>query len=274
MTTSELKIKNKIEVSNTIKITPFKKGIRKTLPHKHNKYFEIVFLSKGTGFHSIDGQNFPINSPVVFLIRKEQVHYWEISSEPEGFVIIIKKNFVEESFDKQLKQLFSQVSAFSTLYLQEKNTIQKLFELLSNEYQQDQLQKTVLFEGLLKALLVKLLENTQTNTNLKPLNKNVLIEFRELILLHINTSHKIAFYANLLHTTPQNLNAICRKESQQSASKIISEQLIIEAKRLLLYSDINITQIAYTLGFKDNSHFTKYFKRFTKTTPKNFRNSL
>lgn len=271
---SSFKIKNKIEASNSIKIAPFKKNIRKTVPHKHNKYYEIVYLSNGEGFHSIDGQKFSINSPIVFLIRKEQIHFWEISSEPEGFVIIIKKNFVEESLDKQLKHLFSQISAFSTLYIKEKTTIEQLFQLLSNEYQNQTSQKTDLLEGLLKALLVKLLENTKANLNTKAKNDTQFDQFKELISQHKSVSHKVAYYANLLHTTPQNLNAICRKENQTSASEIISEQLINEAKRLLLYSNNNITQIGYALGFKDNSHFSKYFKRYTKVTPNTFRNSL
>ncbi|MDW7690808.1 helix-turn-helix domain-containing protein [Flammeovirgaceae bacterium SG7u.111] len=81
----------------------------------------------------------------------------------------------------------------------------------------------------------------------------------------------MAHYAELLHTTPQNLNTICRKESNKSATDILSSFIISEAKRLLLYTGMSVTEIAYSLNFKDNSHFTKYFKRNTGVTPNSFR---
>ena len=67
---SELKIKDKTGSISNIKIDPFRKNIRKTLPHKHNNYFEIIYLSKGSGFHTIDTQQFSITPPIVFLIRR------------------------------------------------------------------------------------------------------------------------------------------------------------------------------------------------------------
>ncbi|MGL4581499.1 MAG: helix-turn-helix domain-containing protein, partial [Flavobacterium sp.] len=74
-----------------------------------------------------------------------------------------------------------------------------------------------------------------------------------------------------LKTSPQNLNAICRKTLKQSASEIIAKHIIDEAKRQLLYSQNRISEIAYYLNFNDSSYFIKYFKRFTGLTPKEFR---
>lgn len=52
--TQEIEIKNKISFENTIKIEPFDVAKRYTKPHVHNKYLEIVFFSKGSGFHYLD----------------------------------------------------------------------------------------------------------------------------------------------------------------------------------------------------------------------------
>jgi len=84
-------------------------------------------------------------------------------------------------------------------------------------------------------------------------------------------TNKVSHYAKLLNTTPQNLNAICRKESGQSSAEVISNYIINEAKRLLLYTDLTVSEIAGKLDFKDNSHFTKYFKRNVGDTPIAFR---
>jgi mannose-6-phosphate isomerase-like protein (cupin superfamily) len=62
-----LTIKNKIEQSVLIKALPFKKNIRKTVPHKHHNYFEIIYLSEGTGTHTMDYQTYDIQPSTLFL---------------------------------------------------------------------------------------------------------------------------------------------------------------------------------------------------------------
>jgi len=108
---NQLQIKDKIETDKSIKITPFKKEIRKTAPHKHNNYFEIIYLSEGSGFHYIDSRKYEVDPPVMYFIRREQVHYWELNSEPDGFAVIIRKSFIERSLDDELKSLFTKISS-------------------------------------------------------------------------------------------------------------------------------------------------------------------
>jgi AraC family transcriptional regulator, transcriptional activator of pobA len=84
---SQFAINDKIESGKVLKVTPFKKSIRKTTPHKHNNYFEIIYLSRGNGYHYIDLNKYAIKPPVMFFVRQEQVHYWEITSEPDGYVV-------------------------------------------------------------------------------------------------------------------------------------------------------------------------------------------
>jgi AraC-like DNA-binding protein len=269
---SELKIKDKTSPISNIKIDPFRKNIRKTLPHKHNNYFEIIYLSKGSGFHTIDTKQFSITPPIVFLVRREQVHFWKIDKEPTGFVLIIKKSFIEKSLDKEMKQMLSILSEFSCLFPKESNTIDQLFHLLSQEYKYTSNSSTVV-EGLLKALLGKLLQTAEPVKDNSIKKENLFYEFQELLVQEKKLINNVAHYAKILHTTPQNLNAVCRKENKLSASETLSEYIINEAKRLLLYTDLNVSEISYSLDFKDNSHFSKYFKRFTGETPNTFRNS-
>jgi AraC family transcriptional activator of pobA len=81
----------------------------------------------------------------------------------------------------------------------------------------------------------------------------------------------VAQYASLLNTTPQNLNAACRKSGGQSAGEILDGFIIDEAKRLLLYTDNNVGEIAYQLNFKDPSYFVKFFKKYQRITPDEYR---
>lgn len=260
-------IKNKIEITELIKVAPFRKNVRTTKPHTHNNYFEIIYLSKGSGTHGIDYNIYPIKPPTIFLVRKEQVHHWDITSEPEGYVLLLRRAFLEKTLDNELKKLFSSLSTLNYLQLKEVDSIETLFRLLVDE------QDFTVVEGLLKALLAKI------NKVIPPLaipdkqQENLSVQFKDLLNQPEDLINSVAYYAEKLNTTPQNLNAYCRKDYKKSASMLISEYMISEAKRLLIYTDNNITQIAYNLKFNDTSHFVKYFKRYVGTTPQAFRNN-
>lgn len=266
MLPSAIKIKDKIELSARIKVAVFNKEKRKTTPHKHNGYFEIVYLSAGNGSHWIDQIHYKVTSPCIFIIRKEQVHHWDLIN-PAGYVLLLKKEFIDQSLDRELKKLLIQITHHAVIQLVDTTTIGKIFELLVGEC------NFTAKEGLFKALLAVILDTSTTYKQVQSNKQNLYHQYRELLTQQNNLTNQVAFYAQLLHTSPQNLNAVCRKAVNQTASQVLGEFIINEAKRLLYYTDNTVSEIAYSLGFVDNSHFSKYFKRFTGLTPQQFRNS-
>ena len=266
---TELEIKDKTRKTEGIKIASFRQHIRKTSPHKHNNYFEIIYLTKGQGSHTIDTKEYEIKPPVIFTIRKEQVHFWDIKTKPEGFVLIIKKSFIENCLDKDIKRLISELSARTCLFPKDYAAIE-IFKLLLNEHQEQKISKKLIIDGLLKALLAKLLQSVTSNF-IQNGNNTIFQKYIDLLNQENKLTNKVNYFARLLNTTPQNLNAICRKETEQSATEILSEHIINEAKRLLLYTDFTVSEISSKLDFKDNSHFSKYFKRLVGNTPNGFR---
>jgi AraC family transcriptional activator of pobA len=265
-------VKNKIQENQALKVSPFRKEVRVTIPHKHNSYFEIIFLSKGSGFHYIDSQGFEVVPNSVFFVRKEQMHYWELSSEPEGFVAIIKKDFFDHSIDKEINKLLLQLSKNAFLQLKNAESINKIFQLLVDELAEGL--SAIVVEGLLKALLAKIQsEGGLLNTGRYDGN-GLCQQFREILSQEKYLKNSVAYYAGKLNTSPQNLNLACKKEMNVPASLLLSEFIINEAKRLLIYTDNTVAEISFDLSFNDASHFVKYFKRFTGFTPKNYRASL
>jgi AraC family transcriptional activator of pobA len=266
----QLLINTKIEKDKVIKAAPFKKGVRTTPAHKHNNYFEIIYLSQGSGFHHIDLNKYAINPPVIFLVRQEQVHYWDITSEPDGYVVIIRKPFVEKSLDSELKSLLTQISGECCLYLKDTNTIEKLLELLTEEINTDGSNNFQITEGLLKSLLAKVLEVSKPVTKKTEHTSDLFQAFIQLLGADNGVKNKVAYYAEKLYTTPQNINAACQKSIKKPAGEVLSEFVLNEAKRLLLYTDKTISEIAYEMEFNDPSHFVKYFKKTVDCTPKCF----
>ncbi|WP_027419636.1 AraC family transcriptional regulator [Crocinitomix catalasitica] len=268
---SPLEIKDKTKQTEGLKIAPFRQHIRKTVPHKHNNYFEIIYLTAGSGEHTIDTKAYEIKPPIIFNIRKEQVHFWDIKTKPEGFVLIIKKSFIEGTLDQDIKRLIAELSAYTCLFPKD-NTAVEIFHLLLSENQRDQGSNKPVIEGLLKALLGKLREAATADSNKLGTN-SIYQKFIELLSKENKLTNKVMYYAEILNTTPQNLNAICRKEGGSSASETIAEHIIRDAKRLLSYTDFTVSEISTRLEFKDHSHFTKYFKRQVGETPIGYRKS-
>lgn len=271
MNPSSIDIKDKTQPTEDFKISPFRKEVRKTSPHKHNNYFEIIYLSGGSGFHTIDSHKFEVMPPVIFFVRQEQTHHFDLDGEPEGFVVIIKRTFIQNSLDNELKLLLTKLSSQLCLSISDNQTIDQLFQLLAKEYNVNSEQRFHIIEGLLKSLLAKILSMAKPAIRSSEHRSDLYQAFLELLQAGTVVKNSVQHYAELLHTSPQNLNAACRKTIDQSSTEVLANFIISEAKRLLLYTNNTVSQIALALDFIDASHFVKYFKRITGQTPQSFR---
>lgn len=270
---TNLHIKDKSENSRFLKAAAFRKNTRKTEPHKHNSYFELVYLSAGRGYHTIDNGRFEVRTPVLFFIRQDQVHHWDLEegTEPEGYVLILKKIFFEKSLDGELKELLEKISQSSCAYLGETGVIDQLLGLIVKENAMEGGGSFSFVEGLLKGLFVKILEAARPEAGRRGQRKELCRVFMELLQHERPLRNNVAHYAEMLNTTPQNLNAVCRKAMGRPAAEVLADYVIGEAKRLLAYTDNTVAEVSLALSFKDPSHFVKYFKRHTAYTPKGFR---
>jgi AraC family transcriptional activator of pobA len=260
---------NKISALADIKIVRFDVNKRYTKPHKHNKYLELVYFIEGEGVHYMDLVSYEIKLPVVFLINKNEVHNWEINTIPKGYVIILKEGFLEKTIDKYINKQLLKLSESKEIKIpKEEASIGLLFEILCDEMKQNSDQQEFI-EGILKALLSKIINHANVEDAEDVIDKGL----RFIALLEETLKNNVAFYAEALNITPQNLNKICHKKYGKTSSLIIADYLIKEVKRLLLFTDNSVSEIAFKLDFKDVSHFVKYFKRHTGITPLQFKNN-
>lgn len=100
---------------------------------------------------------------------------------------------------------------------------------------------------------------------------NLLNEFNDLLSKNLNTSRSVKYYADLLAISTKKLNSITKTYWGITAKEFIEEKMIFESKKILLESPDTIKQISYTLGFTEPTNFNKFFKKFTSTTPLQFR---
>ncbi|CAH8281924.1 AraC-like DNA-binding protein [Mariniflexile fucanivorans] len=100
---------------------------------------------------------------------------------------------------------------------------------------------------------------------------DVIREFNFLVEQHFKTKHTVAEYADLLHKSPKTISNIFSKISPKSPLKYIQERIMLEAKRLLYYSDKPIKEIAYEIGYEDIQSFSRFFKNQEGSSPSKYR---
>jgi AraC-like DNA-binding protein len=99
---------------------------------------------------------------------------------------------------------------------------------------------------------------------------SLLHKFKKLLEKDFLKYHQVKYYAAVMNITPNHLNNICKQNAGRTASDLIQERLILEAKRLLIYSMKSAKEISFELNFDSPSHFNKFFKNKTSETPAGF----
>ena len=266
-----IKMNKKLEKNQVFKISRFKEVIKRTRPHKHDGYFELIYLSEGAGFHWIDTEKFQIRPPVVYFLSG-QLHCWEMTAIPRGFVLLFKDDFFDAVHDSSLMSLVLALERNSEISLPESENLGLLLQEMEKECKDPTGYTKQLTQGYLQVILAKLLS---LNQHLSKSGNEVDRQLRKFQRL-LQASHpifnlKVRDLADKMNLSPQQLNSFCRKVAGRSASELISEQVILEAKRYILHTDKSISEISHALKFTDPSHFNKYFKKRTGQTPQLFR---
>ena len=105
-------------------------------------------------------------------------------------------------------------------------------------------------------------------------NSVLLRNFQKLIEQHYIEKKLTKDYAAMLYVTPNHLNALSKDVTGRSAGELIRDRVLLEAKRLLVNAEMTISEIAIELDFKDNSYFSKFFKKYEGVTPDAFRKQI
>lgn len=271
MDDKRIDIKNKLDSGLTFKISRFKEQIKKTTPHKHDEYYELIFLEQGEGFHTIEAEKYVIAVPDFFFLKPGQLHYWQFTSIPKGYVLLLKENEFDLIKESILVELFKKLSAKTRTRLDAWEPYSYLLLGIEEEYKNSTVYSKEIIHGLIKVLIGKILQLNKTLAGSTAPTQTPFDRFQNVLIKECPHWRKVYQYADALNMTPQNLNAICRKQSGLSASEWITRQVMLEAKRYILHTTNTINEIAEVLSFSDTSNFVKFFRKNEGVTPQQFR---
>lgn len=240
--------------------------------HKHD-FFIINLFEEATGTHTIDSVEYTISNKEVHILFPGQIHKWHIHENSKGYQLMIARSFLEQ---------FAPFFRFSFTNYQNNPVIKlsdEAFTKIQQEFiaiQEELKSKNSLINLLqARAAVIAAIVSAEAEAlfeEFKVYQSNErLAKFNMLIDEYYKTQRSVSFYAEKLHISANYLNILCKRHLKISASQLIHQRILTEAKRLLQDRKLSIKEITYDLGFTNNSYFTIFFKNQTGITPIEFR---
>lgn len=247
------------------------KGIPDT-PHRHD-YFTIIWPTKAKGKHIVDFVEYELEPNAIFFISPWQVHQLISTEKPEGYVItfscdFLNKSKIREEFISDL-HLFNEFGKTPPLKMNDeivanlKQLVQQMiaFKKGTAQFKNDSL------GALLKLFLIYCHSSCDAAniTDARPEDTGTynIRQFRHLLNEHYSKEHSVNFYADGINITADHLNRVVKSYTGITAKEFIDDKVILEAKRMVMFSDLNSKEIAYEMGFAKPSNFSNFFKKHT-----------
>lgn len=241
-------------------------------PHKHD-FFIIILFDQAKGVHTIDFQDYAIANRQVHVLFPNQVHTWRIEPDTTGYQLMIDKAFFER-FSPYLRFSASNYINHPVISLSDEsfNLLQYEFDAIKQELEAASSLQDVISAraAVIAAIVSKEAELVFTAAKVYQ-SLPRLAKFTSLIDQHYKTQKQVSFYASELSISANYLNILCKKNLDVSATQLIQQRVLLEAKRLLQATDMSIKEIAFELGFVDHAYFSNFFKSQINLTPTAFR---
>lgn len=251
-------------------------------PHRHT-FYEILYYTGGDGTHIIDFEPYRHTAPVVYFISPGQVHFWKLMCPLEGYALVLKEDFLLMTDSGQGKfhefHFFHGVNDNPFLYLNKMQAaiIDTHIQSIWNEYKTAGFSRASVLRAQVHILVVQLQRMYNLNENMedKRYRKSILVrKFVKLVSQCFIHQRSVQYYADSLSITVAHLSDTVKNITGASPGQIIRKEVVLEAKRLLAHTDLDVAEIGYRLTFEDPSYFGRFFKRETGIRPRVFREQI
>jgi len=250
--------------------------------HRHRNLFQILLIERGGGEMTFEAVAIPFEAPAAILVPATVAHGFRFRpGVTDGWVLTFTEDVTEAMGDRRGEGLARLKALAQTpvvpLGENERGRLSKLALELNEEHFLARPGFHVAMRGLLALTAVEVarLAVNRARAGSEP----VAVEptgatvgaLRSLVEEHFHRERQLAFYADKLAMTVDRLNDHVRRATGVTAGHLIRQRVLTEAKRQLVFTSQPIHEIAYDLAFSDPSHFARFFRKQTGTTPQAFR---
>ncbi|MEO9210989.1 MAG: helix-turn-helix transcriptional regulator [Ginsengibacter sp.] len=243
--------------------------------HRHDFFF-ILALQNGAGNHEIDFTPYEVQNNSIFILRPGQVHKLSLNANCTGFLAEFDTAFYHPK-DKLASQRLVKAGNknFCAFETERFKRLQNVLAYIFNEYLTKQHGYIEVIKANLDIFFIEFIRQSLNPNDISKTGSNYsqqrFEEFMDLCFTHITTHKQVSQYADLMNLSTYQINAITKAIVGKTASEIINEQIILEARRYLLATPNQVKDIADILGYEDISYFIRFFKKQTGYSPEAYR---
>lgn len=242
--------------------------------HRHAELFQLLYVQRGQASVEIEGERREIREAAIQVVPPMTVHGFRFSADIQGHVLSFGPALVA-ALEQRLGAPLAVLTAPGCYPVgRDRASLRALVETLQHEYAGNAPSRAAMLEALVSALMVWIGRRQQLGVAPRTRDerdRHLLGRYLRLVEAHYPDHLPIDAYATRLGVTSLQLNQLCRALSAQSALQVIHQRLLLEARRNLIYTRMSVAQVSDRLGFSDPTYFTRFFKRLTGQTPKDYR---
>jgi AraC family transcriptional activator of pobA len=247
-------------------------------PHMHQVLHQVVFILGGAGVTLLDGVQAQYRPPALILIPARTVHGFEFEPGTTGHVVSISDQLQHDLAQREpgIATLFARPQLLELQASEMRATDLALsVRMLAREFPVADTGHRLALNGWLQVLLGNALRFVQSQASAADPavgQERLLLErFFALVERRFRSGQKVDAYAASMHVSPSRLRRVCLALTGQSPMQLVHARILLEAKRLLHYTDSAVHTIATELGFADAAYFTRFFSRRAGVSPRVFR---
>ncbi|MBG0791218.1 MAG: helix-turn-helix domain-containing protein [Desulfovibrionaceae bacterium] len=249
--------------------------------HWHD-YYVVHYVCAGAGRHVIDFEYYDVEPGTLFFVSPRQLHLWQVDEPLDGFSLAFSEDFLISvgGLGDGLPELeFFHTAIHSPALRLSKNhghAVEDRLRAMRTEY-------AGRLEGYLSVLrasfhifiiqLQRIVADEMARVKIGKEHRLVR-EFKRLVARRYAVQTSIREYAEKLNVSVSRLNEIIKEGTGLTPGRIVRNEQVMAAKRLLAHSDMNVSEICFQLRFEDPSYFGRFFKRETGSSPLAFRESV
>lgn len=241
-------------------------------------FIKIVYVRQGSRL-SIDFTDVQLQQDGIVFVTAAQI--LRLSESFRGSIIYYNQDlYGVRLYNQEIacdELLFDKVQRIPriTFDAAEAEAILPIFDEIRQEITQNDINLEEMVRVLLKQIIIKatrICQHMQDATDLSVQEDLGFCRFFiQLVERNFFKYHDVASYAKILNISAKALNKRVRKHSSFTPNEIIKRRIILEAKRLLVYTHLSVKEIGYKLGYDDPSYFIRFFSKQVKTAPQTFR---
>lgn len=254
---------------------------RKCMPPYRQGFYQIGILSNPDNSEiNVNTNQVALENLPLWFVVPGQVFSWQRGTDTTGYHIQFRKEFISKSIPNLSEEFpFLKLSENSVFLLtpEEQKSLELDMERMHSVFHNPHPYQEKMLQGMLVSVLYNcksIYERFKTTESSLSRGQVLTDRFQQLVdRLYLN-SKSVGHYAEQLSVSPNYLTTTVKQITGKTAKDIIQNRLFLESKNMLAFSKLDIAEIAYQLNFQEPTHFTRFFKKYSGTTPNKFRQTL